>query len=283
MADLAENLAAWAAREASVKAVVLIGSRVRAADDAAGGADAASDWDFHVITSQPEPFARSAWTAALGLGAPLAYVERWGVLGSSRKVSAVFAGGELDLVVLPAGRLQLAAMAMSLGLHRQLPSLHRALGDLAIVIRPGYRFLHGAGAWAPFYARVVAEVADPRLSDVDVRRLAEGFVCDFVWLQRKLDRGELVAARRMLHRGLAEVNFQLAHELKLRRGERTFPDARRLERTGTAADLAALGVGGDGSAEAIRSAAAHCAGTLVGLMAGFAGVPWVWPAGIPRA
>lgn len=277
MADPAQNLAAWAAREAAVKAVVLIGSRARPAEDGLGQADAESDWDFHVITSQPGVFTQPAWSAALGAGAPLAYVDRLGVLGRARKVSAVFPGMELDLVVLPAWRLQLAQVAMSLGLHRQSTELRRALGDLAVVLRPGYRFLHGAAGWEPFYRKVVAEVPDPRLDNADALRLAQGFVCDYLWLQRKVARGELVAARRMLHRGLAEVNLQLAHELRLRRGERSFPDGRRLEHTLAAADLAGLAVAGDGSAEALRVAAGQCAATLNTLLAGLVGADWRWP------
>lgn len=277
MADPADKLAAWAAREAAIKAVVLIGSRARPADDPVWRADAESDWDFHVITSRPEIFCRPDWTTVLGAGAPQAYVDRLGVLGSSRKISAVFSGWEMDLVVLPAGRLQMAQVAMSLGLHRQVAGLRRALGDLAVVIRPGFRFLHGADGWEPFYRKVVAEVPDPRLGDADVLRLAKGFVCDYVWLQRKLVRGERVAARRMLHRGLAEVNLQLAHELKLRRGERTFPDGRRIERTATADELAGLGVAGDGTEAALRAAAEQCAETLKGLMRELVGAAWGWP------
>ena len=102
--------------------------------------------------------------------------------------------------------------------------------DIAEVIRPGWRFLKGERRWGPLYRQAVAEVTDPHLSDEAVRQLAEGFVCDYVWTQRKMARGEFLTAQRMLHRELAEVNFQLLHELKTRQGERTFTKARRIER-----------------------------------------------------
>jgi hypothetical protein len=35
---------------------------------------------------------------------------------------------------------------------------------LAVVIRPGWRFLKGGREWDAFYRRVVAEVDDPRFS-----------------------------------------------------------------------------------------------------------------------
>lgn len=277
MGDPAQSLAAWAARSAAIKAAVLIGSRARPADDRLWQPDAASDWDFHVITSRPEIFAQAGWTAAAGLGAPLAYVDRLGVLGSARKVSAVFPTMEMDLVVLPAGRLQLAQLAMSLGLHRQSAALRRALGDLAIVIRPGWRFLHGAVGWEPFYQKVVAEVPDPRLGDEEIVRLANGFVCDYVWLRRKVERGELAAARRMLHRGLAEVNLRLAHELRLRRGERSFPDGRRLEQILPPAEAARFNVSSTDTAGAIIAAAEQGAALLRELMPGLIGPSWRWP------
>ncbi len=270
-------LVAWAARSPEVRAVALIGSRSRESPAAPDRADGESDWDFHVITSHPARFANTEWMQAAGFPTPIAYVDRLGVLGSSKKVTVLLPGTELDLVILPAGRLRLARMAMALGLHRRSAGLRRALGDLAIVIRPGYRFLHGAGGWGGFYQKVVAEVPDPRLDDAAVRRLAEGFVCDYVWLQRKLARGEFIAARRMLHRGLAEVNLQLAHELRLRRGELSFPDARRLEQVLAPAAAAELAAPADGTPEELSRAVAHCAGTFRTLMTALRGETWRWP------
>lgn len=277
MSDPTQRLAEWAARSAAVKAVVLIGSRARAGDDPLWQPDATSDWDFHVITSRPAMFTSSAWTIAAGLDAPLAYVDRMGILGSARKVSAVFPTMEMDLVVLPSWRLQLAQVAMSLGLHRQSAELRRALGDLAIVIRPGWRFLHGAKDWEPFYQKVVAEVSDQRLSDPEAVRLANGLVCDYVWLQRKVARGEWVAAQRMLHRALVETNLRLAHELRLRRDQRSFPEGRRLERVVTAPELTGLCVGAPMEPAALRAAAGHCATTCRELMAALVGESWTWP------
>lgn len=276
MADPAGSLADWAARQAGVKAVVLIGSRTRAAG-ASDRADANSDWDFHLITSQPARFAHAGWTVPAGWGPPLAYVDRPGVLGSARKISAVFPGWELDLVLLPAWRLQLAQVAMSLGLHRQSAGLRRVLGELAVVIRPGYRFLHGAAPWEPFYRQVVAEVADPRLDDGEIVRLANGFVCDYVWLRRKVARGELAAARRMLRRALDEVNLRLAHELRLRRGLQSFPDARRLEQTAGPEEAVRLVSPAASGAEEILAVAGRSGATLRELMHGLVGPAWHWP------
>ena len=145
-------------------------------------------------------------------------------------MNAVFAETEADFVVIPERAIRRMRMLVALGLHRRPGKVRRRLQDLAIVIRPGWRFLKGRSRWEPFYRKIVAEVPDPRLGDDVARQLAEGFACDYVWTLRKIVRGELRAAQRMLHRELADTNYRLLHELKLRRGERTFPEARRLDK-----------------------------------------------------
>jgi hypothetical protein len=190
--------------------------------------------------------------------------------GGVQKVTALFAGAETDFVVIPAGQLRLARVGSALG------PVRRGLADLAIVIRPGYRFLKGAEAWGAFYERVIREVPDPRLTDADAVTLADGFVCDVVWTLRKLARGELLAAQRMLHLSLAETNYRLLHELRLRRGEPSYPEARRLERVATPEERSAVSLETPLVAEALHAAVQKTRGTLEALMAQL--VPaWRWP------
>jgi hypothetical protein len=92
----------------------------------------------------------------------------------------------------------------------------------------------------------------------------------------KLDRGELHAARRWLHDALAEVNFQLLHELRQREGRFSMPDARRLERWQDPR-AAALAVGSDHDAASVRAAIDHSAEALRGLMRELVGERWRWP------
>lgn len=271
-----DHLATWAAREPSVQALVLIGSRVRPADDRVWRADAHSDWDFQIITSQPQRFADAAWTSGLAGMEVRAYAARIARIGGLPKVNAIFAGAEADFVILPGGRLRLAKFLVALGAHRHSAWLRRGLQDLAVVIRPGWKFLKGAAAWEPFYQRVVAEVADPRLDAEAVRGLAEGFVCDSVWARRKLERGELLAVQRMLHRELAETNFRLLHELKLRRGERSFPEARRIECVGGGA-VESVSVDATLDATALRAALEKSAATCRELVHSLVGNTWRWP------
>lgn len=237
--SFADKLAQWAESQPQVKALVLIGSHVRAAG-AVNHADTESDWDFQLLTSDLSFWRRRDWVEKLGCGQPLAYSFR-PTFGGVNKVTFILPGRiEVDLVILAAGPLVGARIAVGLGLHRRLAGVRKGLGLLAVVIRPGYRFLKGAEKFGALYRQVVEEVNDPRLGDSEAVELAEGFVCDLVWQRRKLARGEFLAAQRMLHRELLETNFRLWHEFRLRKGLESFPEARRIELVATAGEQLAV-------------------------------------------
>ena len=264
----------WAEHESSVRALVLIGSRVHAGKPSAVAADEFSDWDFQVITSRPQHFNSGAWLQTAGLGEPLAYVARPGRLGAATKVSAVLRDGELDLVVIPVSRLRWARLLLGLGWATHVPAVRQAFGGLATVLRDGHRFVKGDAEWGAFFQRVLAEFPPPRLDNAAVRALAEGFVCDYVSTQHKIERGEFLAAQRWLHHQLAEVNFQLLHELRQRRGEPSLPDVRRMERF--AIDTRGIEVRAMPTTEGLRAATEKTATTLRELMTAL--VPeWRWP------
>jgi hypothetical protein len=114
-------------------------------------------------------------------------------------------------------------------------------------------------------------VDDPRLSDEAAGSLAKVFLCEALWVRRKIERGELNAAQRMLHRELAETNFRLLHELKLRRGERSFPEARRIERIASPGELEAVTVNAALEAEALRGALDRSEATMLKLLSELTG------------
>jgi hypothetical protein len=270
-------MAAWAARESAVSGLVLIGSRERSSRDRIWRADAESDWDFQIITSRPRLFADREWMRNLAGAEVRAYAARAARIGGVPKINVVLAGAEVDFVIIPAGVLQRAKAAVARGQHRGEGRWRRVLQDLAIVIRPGWRFLKGERAWGALYRRVVAEVPDPRIGDGAACRLAEGFVCDYVWIKRKIARGEFLAAQRMLHRELAEMNFRLNHELRLRRSQRSFPEARRIERVASLAELAKISIDARPGSRDLRAALENCARTFRELMSALVGEAWRWP------
>lgn len=264
----------WAEAEPSVLMLTLIGSRTRPAEGLAS-ADAGSDWDFQVVTSRPELFASRAWCEAAGLQ-PLAHTSRLGRLGSARKVTAVFATGSVDLVVFPAAQVAGIAALVKAGQHAAQPPAMQALTDLATVLQGGWWIVKGEETYGELYRFVATQVAPARLSDDAVIDLAEGFVCDYVATKAKVERGELHAGRRWLHDALAEVNFQLLHELRQREGRFSMPDARRLERwqdpRATALDL-----GSDHDAASLQAAIERSAEALRVLMRELVGDRWRWP------
>jgi hypothetical protein len=273
-ATLGDSIIRWAEAEDSVLMLTLIGSRTRPPHGPAS-ADAGSDWDFQVVTERPELFASRAWCDAVGLK-PLAHTTRMGRLGSSRKVTAVFEYGSVDLVVLPATQVTAVAALVRSGQHVAQPAVLQALTDLSSVLQGGWRVLKGEALFGELYRFVATEVSPARLSDAAVLDLAEGFVCDYVATRVKLERGELQAARRWLHDALAEVNFQLLHELRQREGRFSMPDARRLERWQDPR-AASLDVGADHDVGSLKLAVERSASALRELMGALVGDRWRWP------
>jgi hypothetical protein len=273
--NLDEIVAGWAARTPSVSGLTLFGSRARSAPSARP--DARSDWDFQIISSDPAMFADRTWAESLPGAKLLVYAPRMTRFGKVPKVNAIFEGAEADFVILPARTLWAAKLLVSLGFHRREGFLRRGLRDLAIVIRPGWRFLKGSERWDAFYRRVVAEVDDARMGDAEAVNLADTFVCDYIWTVRKAERGELIAAQRMLHRELAETNLRLLHELRLRRGERSYPEGRRIEQLAAGPGMPAVAPNARCDGPDLRAAAAGAAAVLRELMNSLVGAAWRWP------
>ena len=214
--ELLPVVSAWLTREPAVKAAILFGSSARPAG-ALEAVDYWSDVDLHVVTTAAARLERLDWSRELvGLGFCHQTVRP--ATGGVRKVTALFAEGEVDLVLVPASRLRLGRLAARLGLHRRSAVLRYALNEIATCLRSGYRFLKGEDSWGDFYAWIAAEMPGTRLDDRAAAGLADVFLCDLLWVLQKLERGELVAAQHLLHRSLAEANFRLMREWRLRRG-----------------------------------------------------------------
>jgi hypothetical protein len=222
-------------------------------------------------------FSDGAWLRELSGEKVVAYAVRSPRVGTMPKVNAVLEQTEADFVVIPARVAWMAKVAFRLGLHRRVERIRRSLQDLAIVIRPGCSFIKGAQEWEPFFSSVINDVPDLRLDDTTVCWLAEAFVCDYVWAQRKLERGELLTVQRILHRELAETNFRLLHELKLRRGERSFPEARRFELIATSEELSKVSVNALLNKESLNSALELSAESMRTIVGWLAGDLWRWP------
>jgi hypothetical protein len=240
-----------------VQAAILFGSRARARGDSP--ADADSDVDLQVVVKHPGRWIQREWAAAV---LPAEELRAWSVrnaFGGVHKVSILLTRGELDLVFVPAQRMRWARWGIALGVHRLSVSGMRKLGDLELLTEHGYRVLKGGRRWENFWRKISTDVTPPGLSDAEVRNLADGVKVDLVSIHHKLNRGEIRAAQRWLHTGIAETNFRLMYELRRRRGEPAFHDARRAESVMDAASLARITVSAELEAQALKAAAEKAA------------------------
>ncbi len=275
--DFSQTLTEWANCQTAIEGLVLIGSRQRPASAQLEVADAQSDWDFHVITRDLTRFLSSDWTKELPGYKLRAYSVRTAVIGGTPKVAAIFDGADVDLVLIPVSGIRIIRWAGRMRLHRKPSWTQRRMQNVAEVIRPGWRFLKDTGGWGAFYQKAVDEVSDPWFTDPQLLQIAEGVVCDGVWVRRKIARGELRTAQRTIYREIWEANLQLHHELRHRQGEKTFTKARRIERIAPPAELAALTVVAEPEPASLTAALEHCEATCRDLMGQLVGDGWKWP------
>ena len=274
--NVGERFIRWADKEPAVVALVQVGSRVRPVGQV-GGPDSGSDWDFQLVTSRPTIFDDRKFLERAGVGRPCAFVNREGRLGSARKITAVLSDGELDLIIIPVEQLLgLREKARGKGLEVE-SKVMQALSDQALVLADGFRVLKGNAEINEICDFISTGVPLPRISDTQVREIAEGFVCDFVSTIRKIERGELIAAQRWLHHYLIEADMRLLHEFLLRRGRLTFPDARRMESVLDVKECEAFSISTSLTDVGLHAAAGKAANTLQELVDSLVGKSWHWP------
>jgi hypothetical protein len=266
----------WLNRERTIKSAVLFGSSALVeADDASRGRY--HDFDLHVIASRPLDLERIDWVSAVpNCGFRLQCVRP--ATGGVRKVTAVFGAGEIDLVIVPLVSARLVRFLVATRLYRRHRGAMIALNEMATALRAGYRFIKGEKNWGDFYADVVRKLPGVRLSNAEIRQLADAFVIDYWWVLRKAERGELRAAQHVLHRNLSDLNLRLYRELRLRRAQPlpSFGLGRHLETLAAPPELAALSVNSALEPSELRAAANHVFAALRLFMAEL-DPTWVMP------
>jgi hypothetical protein len=278
--NLGGTFVRWATNEPAIRAVVLFGSRARV-PSALDAARPHSDWDFQIITRQPEVFSNAAWVRAAGISDPIAYALRPRRVGSGVKVSAVFPEGELELVSTPVIQFLLVRWLWRFGLLARSRKAMTALGDLASLLRPGYRIVKGEASWGQLFSHVATAIPPTRLDDDAIVGIANRFVCDYLSAMQKIDQGELLAAQRWLHCYIADANFNLLHELKERRGEKSYHVARRIEQVIDDRWRRAVTVAALPEHHSLRGAVELSAQTCCELVTELVGNRWRWPKAIP--
>ncbi len=263
--DLLPAVIAWLKRESSVESAVLFGST--ASRGKKTRADGWSDFDLHVVTRSPRKLERIDWARSLrGHGFVLQIVRS--ATGGVRKVTALFASGQLDLVLVPAAVMKNSRAAAARGQHRRPGKWQVALNEMATCLAGGYRFLKGEKKWGDFYSWVAVEMIGVRVSDSAAAGLAALFLSELLWVFQKIHRGELMAAQLVMHRSLAETNFRLVRELRLRRGDAldSFGLGRHAEATLAGAELDAVRLNARLNRRELTKAAWHSLAGLRHLM-----------------
>jgi hypothetical protein len=239
------SLSAWANGTADIKALVQFGSRVR--DD--GTADRWSDYDYHIISSDPRKYADGSFTQELGpCWASASRVS----FGNVVRVTAIYGGAlEADFIVL--SHLEMAVVALALrfpGSARFWPrALAAGVSSLKIAAAPGWRVIKGGSLWEKRYSRITPSCS--AMTEAEFERVCAEFWVEVVWTAKKLDRGEFRAAQRAIHEHLIENSMKLFREEALldgrtayyvgRRAETWFtPEQLRATMDGTRPDRAAL-------------------------------------------
>ena len=261
------SIQSWLESTTTIQSAVLFGSSARLEQNSAL-ADDMSDIDLHLVTSSAKRLEHVRWAEALPSQKFRFQVVR-PATGGVRKATVLFELGQMDLVLVPTWQLRMARWGMRFGTHQRVRLIRVGLNEISTCVRSGYRFLKGENAWGSFYARVAREMPGVRIMDEEARNRADVFLCDMLWVLQKLQRGELSAAQHLLHRSLAETNFALIREVRLRRGE-TLPSfglGRRVETLLSSRELAWVQVNARLEREELREAAWRALDGLTRLMA----------------
>lgn len=226
-------LSRWAHSKADIRALVQIGSRAQAG----AAADAWSDYDYQLVTTEPGWYADGSFCRELG---PCWAIGSHVAFGNALKVTAVYDGAlEADFVILR--HLELVAATLALrwpGTRRFWPRpLATGISNLRIVVGPGWKMIKGGTPWEERYSRITPH--RPALGEPEFRAICGDFWAQLVWAGKKVARGEFRAAERTLHAHLIEHALRLLQEEALLAGRQAFPLGRRAESWLTRAQLAA--------------------------------------------
>ncbi len=244
----------WLRGQSQILAAVLFGSFSRPGTTI-GSSDRWSDVDFHLIVKSPvelEALDRQIEFPNLNLCLAVARPASSGL----RKLTLVFSEGEADMVLVPAIKMQLLRCLFRLGLQRRVNHISPSIDSFSTILSGGYHFIKGEREWGSVY-KTVARMPGVRVNNKEASRLAEQFLCDLLWVFQKIDRGELIAAQRMVHRALVETNVVLLHEFRVRNGKVTFQQARRVEQFVDSTELKAITVNSGLRPHELRLAASH--------------------------
>ena len=226
----------WLNRSSTIKSAVLFGSSAAVSNAANVSRNQWADIDLHLVVADSLAIENSVWSHELPEHG-FSFQTNRPATGSVRKITLVFASGQIDLVIVPIAVMYIAAIAFRTGLYRKIKVIGAALNEMATCLHAGYCFLKGQHSWENFYNDVYM-LPGVRLGTCEIRNLANASVCDVLWLSQKIAAGELIAAQHVLHSRVSDTNLRLWRELQIRQTGplQSFGLGRRLEQNVSESD-----------------------------------------------
>jgi hypothetical protein len=265
------KVSTWAAGRPDIKALVQIGSRVQLG----APVDALSDYDFHLVTSDPGRYRNGAFAREIS---PVWAVSSERAFGGVTKVAAVYENAlEADFVVIGSLGLRVAFAALGRPSTRILwpGRLKKGIDDLRIVAAPGWKMIKGGAEWQARYSRLLP-LKDP-MTMAEFQALFREFWTQLVWAAKKAERGEGIASQRAVHRHLVENLLRMAQEEALLAGNPARPFGRRAESWLKPAIAEAIAAGTRPDRKSLESAISLIATAFDGASAAVAAQN-AWPA-----
>lgn len=245
-------LSVWAKGQADLSALVQVGSRVQPD----GEADAFSDFDYYLISSRPERYRDGRFAEAI---APCWVVSSQIAFGGVTKVTAVYEHAlDVDFVILAAWELRVAFLALRFPrLKAWWPGpLAKGIADLRCVAGRGSRVVHGGAGWSRRFERLAPLPLTP--TEAAFSHACDIFWTQFVWVVKKVERGELLAAQRGFHLHLVESTLTIL-AMEADEAGRPRPEGRKAEQWLSSDRLRSMAITSAPSTEVLEHALADLA------------------------
>jgi hypothetical protein len=221
------RIIAWARRQPDVKALIQIGSRAQAGLNS----DKWSDWDFHLISTNPRKYYGTGWLTGIAL--PWCVNAERSSRGNM-KVSAVFEGGlEADFVLLANWQMKLLYWGMKHPeLAKWMPArLHHGILEMRVILmNSGYRVLAGDATWENRMLALNVQWASRRMSAEEFTRHTSAYWQKAVWVAKKIARPEPRSAMHWLHKLVLQHTYALLEEEAWLAGKGARPEALKAEK-----------------------------------------------------
>lgn len=196
-AEIKDKISEYAKKDGMIRAVIAIGSSVRAETPA----DKYSDLDLVIVTAEPEKWFSGEYPGKLGK-VSVSFIEP--TLGGGRERRCIYdEDKDVDMIVLTPEQFDTALKE----------------GVMSWIMDRGYLFLYGADEYAEAAAKYVRKaVSRPEMTEEEFINTANDFYFHNIWAYKKLLRGELWSAKMCVDAYLKQRLLKMIEQYALARG-----------------------------------------------------------------